>query len=50
MDEAAVGTGVIVGKWDYVWAVYIATWVTVIGLAVRALVLSRASTPPSESP
>jgi hypothetical protein len=49
MDEAAVGSGIIGGGWGFVIIVYVATWVTVAGLVVRAFMLSRSSSS-SENP
>ena len=46
MADAAVGSGMIDGGWGFVIIVYVTTWLTVVGLAARAVMLSRSSTPP----
>ncbi len=49
MDESQVGSGMVDGAWGYVIVVYAATWVVVVGLAVRALLASRGSGPASRT-
>lgn len=50
MDEAAaqIGTGMVQGGWEYITAVYIVTWGTLVGLAIRAIALARLA--PQEAP
>ena len=43
MPEAAVGSGMIDGGWGFVIVVYVVTWITVVGLVARAVILSRAA-------
>jgi len=50
MPDHAVGSGMIDGGWTYVIIVYVATWLTVIGLAARAFMLSRSSSGSSSPP
>ncbi len=50
MSETAVGSGMIGGGWNFVIIVYAATWLTVLGLAARAFVLSRSSSGSSSPP
>lgn len=43
MEPSQVGSGMVDGAWGYVILVYAATWVVVLGLAIRAILASRAS-------
>ena len=43
MEPSQVGSGMVDGAWGYVILVYVATWVVVLGLAIRAILASRAS-------
>ena len=47
MDASQVGSGMVEGAWGYVIVVYAATWLAVVGLAVRAILASRATGPAS---
>lgn len=41
MGEEAVGTGMIQGGWEYVWAVYGLSWTVLVAYTLRALLLRR---------
>lgn len=43
MEPGAVGSGMVTGAWGYVITVYLATWVVVVGLSVRAFLAARAA-------
>jgi|GEM_PF-4991975 len=43
MDPHAVGSGMISDAWGYVYLVYGATWLVVVGLSVRAFLAARAA-------
>ena len=43
MEPSQVGSGMVDGAWGYVILVYVATWVVVLGLAIRAILASRAA-------
>ncbi len=48
--EEAVGQGMIVGGWEYVWLVYGATWAVAVTYTVTALTKARkALSPTSEA-
>ena len=40
MEPSQVGSGMVDGAWGYVILVYAATWVVVLGLAIRAILAS----------
>lgn len=43
MEAGAVGSGMVTGAWGYVITVYVATWLVVVGLSVRAFLAARAT-------
>ena len=43
MDEVEIGRGVLQGGWGYVWTVYGATWLVLLGYMLSLWVRTRAA-------
>ena len=46
MEPGQVGSGMVTGAWGYVIAVYVTTWLVVVGLTVRAFLAARVEEQP----
>ncbi len=46
--ETQVGSGIVTGAWGYVTAVYVANWLVVVGLSLRAFLASRNAPNPTD--